>query len=81
MAEGNTGGEGPGLQEKQGAIVGEGKRMRGGLAQEPCSPVGSQSVGWLWHRLYVYGHFLFRHFLFRLPVARHLFCWLRASGG
>ena len=27
---GNTG-EGPGLQEKQGAIVGEGERRRGGL--------------------------------------------------
>ena len=52
-------GEGPGLQERQGAIVGKGERRRGqtDIGNSPhlslCMPAGSQRAGWLWSRLHV----------------------------
>ena len=57
-------------QEKQGTIVGEDERKRGG----PCPE--TQRVVYLWCRLW-----LVRGHLLRPQETRHLLCGLRAAGG
>ena len=82
-------GEGLGLQEKQGAIVGEGKRRRadchrnlpaqactGRLSDGRAPPV--QATGGKKPLAQATGT---GRFLCRLQVAGHLLCALRASGG
>ena len=91
-SRGNSG-EGLGLQERQGAIVGEGERRRGGrhrklpaLEHEHAHAHGaSEGRAALVQAMSGEKHLAplkeTGHFLCRLQVARHLLCGLRASGG
>ena len=77
-------GEGPDLQEKRGAITGEGERRQGGPPEEtPCTE-HAHACGRPW-RLRLQKALAPSGekgcFLCGLLVARHLLCGLRASGG
>ena len=84
-------GEGPDPQERQGNIVGEGERRKGGHHRKPpvleCAHAHGLSEGGVAQAQATGGEKPLAHlgetgcFLYRLQMARHLLCGLRASEG